>query len=86
MSSSETSRLQHRQESNTSSKYNTESYSLPLTRQLDEFVWLKLNVKLGFCKAGTENLMLNLRVLVAGTGTNLVVCTLKPPGSWYCQY
>ena len=58
---------------------------LPLTSQDDVIVWFKHYVNLGFCKAGTENLMLNLRVLVTGTGANFVVCTLEPPGSWYSQ-
>ena len=61
---------------------------LPLTSQHDVIVWFKLYVNLGFCKVGTENLMLNIRVLLTGTRSifNFVVCTLEPPGSWYRQY
>ena len=58
---------------------------LPLARQLDGFLWFILDMNLGLCKAGTENLVSNLRVLGTVTGTNLVVCTLEPPGSWYSQ-
>ena len=58
---------------------------LPLACELDPLGWFKLDMNLGFYQAGTENLILNLRTWLTGAGTNLVVCTLEPPGSWYSQ-
>ena len=56
-----------------------------MTRQHNVVLWFKHDVNLGLYEAGTENLIVNLRVLVTGTGANFVVCTLEPPGSWYSQ-